>query len=205
LYDNDIQGEKMAVQTQDLIRPLEKLRGFYEYEGRLPSFGEAAKLFGFSSRSSAVYLIDKLIERGFMKKGLKGRLQPTASFYDRLRVLGSVAAGFPLPEEEDLLDTLSLDDFLITKRNATYMLKVKGDSMKDAGILQGDYVIVEKGRSPKVGEVVIAQVDSEWTMKYYQMDKGKVYLEPANPDYSNIYPESELYIGGVVVSVCRRY
>src|ERR1700693_3413162 len=81
-------------------------------------------------------------------------------------VLGSVAAGFPSPAEEELVDTLSLDDLLIQNREATFLLKVSGDSMTGAGILPGDMVIVDKGQTPKSGDIVIAEVDGAWTMKY---------------------------------------
>ena len=82
-----------------------------------------------------------------------------------LPVLGYVIAGFPTPAEEELRDLLSFDEYLITRPNSSFILKVSGDSMINAGILPGDLVIVEKGRNPKTGDIVIAEVDGKWTMK----------------------------------------
>ena len=85
------------------------------------------------------------------------------------------------------------------------MLKVKGDSMIDAGIMEGDMVLVERGKAPKVGQIVIAQVDGDYTMKYYRIKDGKAYLEPANANYRNIYPENDLRVEAIVSAVIRRY
>lgn len=86
------------------------------------------------------------------------------------------------------------------------MLTVSGDSMIDAGIQPGDLVLIEKGRNPKSNDIVIAQVDGEWTLKYYIKDrKDGVRLEPANKKYQTIIPKQSLVIGGVVRAVVRRY
>lgn len=184
---------------------LEQIKIFYKGNDRLPSLGEIAKLFGFSSRSSAVYLTNNLISQGYMKKGMKGKLVTTSIFHNRIKLLGSVAAGFPTDEEEELRDVINLENFLVNNPEATYMLEVKGDSMINAGIVEGDMVLVDKSRTPKEGDIVIAMVDNEWTMKYYKKENGKVYLEPDNPNYPNIYPKAELSIGGVVISSMRKY
>ena len=85
---------------------------------------------------------------------------------NRTRVRGTVEAGFPSPAEEELVDTLSLDELLIQNREASFLLKVTGDSMTGAGIMPGDMVIVDRGRTAKSGDIVIAEVDGQWTMKY---------------------------------------
>jgi SOS regulatory protein LexA len=123
----------------------------------------------------------------------------------RVRMLGSVKAGFPSPAEEELIDTLSLDELLIQNREATFLLKVTGDSMTGAGILPADMVIVDRGQPPKSGDIVIAQVDGEWTMKYLRKRGGSVLLVPANPRYKPIAPKNELKIAGVVTAVVRKY
>ena len=184
---------------------LTKLRAFYREHDRLPSLGEIAELFQYSSRNSAVGLVAKFIEQGYFRKSAKGRLLTTPIFNQRLKVLGSVTAGFPSPEEEELRNTISLDDFLVRDISSTYLLEVKGDSMLNAGIMPGDLVLVEKGKSPKPGDIVIAQVDDEWTLKYFRRKGGKICLEAANPKYTDIYPQQELIISGIVVSSCRKY
>ena len=102
-------------------------------------------------------------------------------------------------------DIMSMDEFLITKPDASFLLKVSGDSMIGEGIMEGDLVIVERGRTPMIGDVVIAEVDGEWTMKYFKKENGKVYLEAANPKYPIIRPRTDLQLGGVVTGVIRKY
>jgi len=120
-------------------------------------------------------------------------------------VLGSVEAGFPGPAEEDLSDMLSLDDFLIDNKEASYMLQVKGDSMIDAGIHEGDLVIVERGGEARSGDIVIAEVDGGWTMKYLRVKNGQQFLEPANRRYPPLYPENDLKVAAIVRAVVRKY
>src|SRR5205085_2661276 len=126
--------------------------------------------------------------------------------FGEVPVLGLVEAGFPTAAEEELTDTMSLDEYLIENKEATYLLEVKGDSMVEAGIQEGDLVIAERiGREPKIGEIVIAEVDGGWTMKYFRKTGGKVWLEPANKNYKAIYPENDLKVAAVVKGVVRKY
>jgi repressor LexA len=122
-----------------------------------------------------------------------------------VKFLGAVEAGWPSPAEEELRDTLSLDDLLVQNREASFLLKVSGDSMSGAGILPGDMVIVDRGQTPKSGDIVIAEVDGAWTMKYLRKRGASVVLVPANPKYRPIRPERELTIAGVVTAVVRKY
>lgn len=183
----------------------EKLISFYESKKRMPSYSEMAKLFGYKSKNAVSKLVDRMIEAGLVAKDSLGKLIPETALLGGVKMLGLVEAGFATPAEESLLDTISLDDFLIKKHDASFMLKVKGDSMYDAGIRDGDMVIVERTTEPKVGEIVIAEIDGGWTMKYLRSKNGKMYLEPANKDFSNIYPEESLNIAAVVKAVIRKY
>ena len=88
----------------------------------------------------------------------------------------------------------------------TFMLEVKGESMIDAHIAEGDMVLVERNENPKIGDIVVALVDGGWTLKYYRKDKnGQVYLQPANEAFSDIYPEYEMQIAAVVRAVIRKF
>jgi len=120
-------------------------------------------------------------------------------------MLGTIEAGFPSPAEEELADTLSLDEMLIQNREASFLLRVTGDSMTGAGILPNDMVIVDRGQTPKSGDIVIAEVDGQWTMKYLRKRGDSVTLVPANPKYGPIKPKDELKIAGVVTAVVRKY
>ena len=191
-------------ERKSLDKHLAKLRQFYDDKKRLPTFREAAKLLGFKSPRAISYWVDTWIKKGFVKREKTGRLSPGAQLMP-IKILGSVQAGFPSPAEEEMPDTISLDDWLIKKKESTFMLKVSGWSMKDAGINPGDFVLLERGRNPKAGDIVVAEVDHEWTMKYFDKRGGRVILRPANKDFKPIIPEEELNIAGVVVSVIRKY
>jgi SOS regulatory protein LexA len=177
---------------------------FYHTKGRMPSFSEIGELTGLQSKNAVSKLVDKLDSLKVVGKDEKGRLIPR-SIASPVRILGSVEAGFPSPAEEELADTLSLDDLLIENPDATFLLKVSGDSMSEAGILPGDMVIVDKGQTPKSGDIVIAEVDGQWTMKYLRKRGESVTLIPANPNYKPIKPKNELKIAGVVTAVVRKY
>ncbi len=123
----------------------------------------------------------------------------------RVKLLGVVEAGWPSPAEEELLDTMSFDEYLAPNKEASYILRVKGDSMIDAGIHPGDMVVVERTNRPRDGEIVIAEVDGEWTMKYFRQQDNRVWLESANAAYPPITPVQELTVAAVVRSVIRKY
>lgn len=183
---------------------LDVLRRFWRANHRMPSYSEMARLFSYRSKNAAFRLAKKLIEEGYVEKDETGRLMPKG---ERLGIplLGYVQAGFPTPAEEELIDTLSLDEYLVDNPDASFMLKVSGDSMIDAGIHEGDIVIVEKGHRAKNGDIVLACVDNEWTLKYYQKRGKEIELVPANDKYPVIRPKQELTLGGVVKSMIRKY
>ncbi len=177
---------------------------FYQKNRRMPNYAEIMTLLDFKSKNAVFKLVNKLATQHFLSKDEKGKLIPH-NLYGELKVLGQVEAGFPSPAEEELTDTMSLDEFLIKNKEATYMLKVSGESMKDAGIMPGDMVLVDRSLTAVPGDIVIAEVDKEWTIKYLRKAGGVVYLEPANKKFSNIYPKEELKISAVVKAVIRKY
>jgi repressor LexA len=181
-----------------------KIKKFFQDTGRMPSYAEIGGLTGLRSKNAVFKFVARLERMKVVEKDSKGRLIPLAVARP-VRILGTVEAGFPSPAEEELVDTLSLDEFLIQNREATFLLKVSGDSMSGAGILPGDMVIVDKGQTAKSGDIVIAQVDGEWTMKFLRKRGETVTLIPANPKYLPIKPKNELKIAGVVTAVVRKY
>lgn len=191
--------------TSKILQRAEQLRRFVQGRRRMPSYTEMLPLFGVRSRNMAFKIVLALERLGYLRKDAAGHLAPTDRLVGTIRVLGAVAAGFPSPAEEALLDTLKLDEFLIARPEATFLLRVEGDSMLDAGIHPGDLVLVERGRRPRNNDIVIAQVDGDWTMKYYQKDADGVRLEPANARYRTIRPKRSLEIAGVVTCVIRKY
>lgn len=117
-------------------------------------------------------------------------------------LLGTITAGWPSPAEEELLDTISFDEWLIEP--STFMVNVQNNAMQDAGIFERDVVIFRRGQKPKSGDIVIVDVEGEWMMRYYQIEEGLPVLYPANGHYTVIKPD-ELTVIGVIRSVIRRY
>ncbi len=188
----------------DLEDKLQKLRAFFQQEKRIPGYTEMLDLFGYRSKNAVFGLLKKLEDLGYVVRN-GHKISLSTKLTGSVRLLGSVQAGFPSPAEEELADTISLDEYLIRRPEATFMLTVSGDSMIEAGIHPGDIVIVEKGGKPAKGDIVVANVDDEWTLKYYMLDRAGVRLDPANPKYRFIRPRHSLVIGGIVKAVIRRY
>ncbi len=182
----------------------ESLLSFYNKESRMPTYTEMMKIFGFKSKNAVSRVVDKMIEAGIVTKDHLGRLVPE-SLLSEIPLLGSVKAGFPADVAEEATDTINLSDYLVPRKANTYVLEVDGDSMIEAHIADGDMVIVEKTNYAKDGDMVIANVDGEFTMKYFRKDGAKVWLEPANKNYKPIYPEQYLLINAVVRAVIRKY
>jgi repressor LexA len=181
-----------------------KIESFYSQNKRMPSYSEMMKLFGFKSKNAVFKVVGKLMEAGLVAKDHIGRLVPSKLFGE-VPMLGLVTAGLPATVEEELADTVNLDDLLVKNKALTYMLEVDGDSMIDAHIEKGDMVIVERANTAKDGEIVIAEVDGEFTMKYFHQEGNKVWLEPANKNYQPIYPEHSFNINAVLKAVIRKY
>lgn len=180
----------------------EKILKFYRANKRMPSISEVMKVCGFSSRSSAFYQLEKLVKEGVIEKDSQGKIVPK-NLHD-LKMIGSIKAGFASPAEDELADTISIGEYLIGHKESSFILRVDGDSMVDAGILDGDMVIFERGRDPRNGDIVVALTEDGYTLKYLKSSNGKVYLKAANPDYPNIHPK-EGQIIGVVTAAFRKY
>lgn len=170
----------------------------------MPSYAEMMKLFDYKSKNAVYRVVEKLVDEGVIQKDAQGRIVPLKLSHE-VPLLGLVEAGFPSAAEEELLDALSIDEYLVKKPGATYLLRVKGDSMKDAGIIEGDLVLVERTEGAKVGDIVVAEIDHQWTMKYLRRKNNRFYLEAANDKYPDMYPEEDLNVVAVVKGVIRRY
>jgi len=187
------------------IRTVENgIAAFFRENRRMPTYSEMLHILGVRSKSVVHFWVKKLFANGLLEKDARGFLRPTRRSL-ALPMVGEVAAGFPSPAEEELRDVISFDEYLITRPGSSFLLTVSGDSMTGAGIMEGDLVIVERGREPRNGDIVIAEVDGEWTIKYFRKEGRNIILEAANPKYKTIRPKSELRLGGVVSAVIRKY
>ena len=181
-----------------------KIAAFFHGNRRMPTYSEMMALLGVRSKSVVHFWVSKLLDKGLLVKDSRGFLRPVRRSLC-LPLIGEVAAGFPSPAEEELRDIISFDEYLITRPESSFLLKVSGDSMTGEGIMEGDMIIVERGRDPHNGDIVVAEVDGEWTVKYFRQEGKTVVLEAANPKYPAIRPKSELRLGGVVTAVIRKY
>lgn len=183
---------------------LETLQDFYARHRILPSFATIGEMTGLRSKSSVAALVARLKLGRFLDTSPGNRLKPGARFFER-PVADSVRAGLPQPANEQSQDVLTLDEFLIERPSKTVLVRVKGDSMIDAGVHEGDMVVVEKRPAANIGEMVIAIVDDDFTLKYLRRDKDGFLLCPANPAYPVIRARGSFEIFGVVVGLVRKY
>ncbi|MDO8497193.1 MAG: LexA family transcriptional regulator [bacterium] len=183
---------------------LNSLKSFYSKYRRLPSYSEMLKLFGFASKKAVFDVIQRLTEEGFLNKNNR-KLSPTSSFF-AIPLYGVVKAGYPILTEENK-QYLTLDEYLIEDPVSSFLLKVSGDSLFDIGIFDGDIVIIERKKEAKPGDIVLAEIDNEWTLKILRRDRKRqvLYLEAANDKYPPFYPKRELKIYGVVKASVRKF
>ncbi len=182
----------------------EKILSFYKSHKRMPSYKEIMDLVGYKSKNAVYKLVNKLVAEGVVEKDSSGKLIP-AFIFGEIPVLGLIEAGIPSVADSDMLDSISIDNYLIEDKEKTFLLEVKGDSMIDAHIEEGDFVIAERTNIARPGDIVVAEVDKEWTLKYYRTEGRMSWLEPANKNYEPIYPAESLRIAAVVKGVIRKY
>ena len=183
---------------------VDSIRGFYLARKRMPSYSEMLGLFSLKSKNAVAKRVAALVREGFLEKDPTGRILPGKRGRG-VRMLGAVAAGFPSPAEEELRDVMSIDEYLIANPQATYLLKVDGESMIDAGLHPGDLILVQRGLTPRPGDIVVARIDNEWTLKFFEKKGGRVFLKAANAKYPAIVPRQELVVAGVVIGCIRKY
>ncbi|MDA1060773.1 MAG: transcriptional repressor LexA, partial [bacterium] len=182
--------------------------------GKSPTLREMREHFQVSSDNSVLKHLKALQDKGFIQKDdtprgikllsqIKEKLQAVNSI--KLPVLGYIPAGGPVVSEEYINSWMDVGQDLAKNAEDFFILEVTGRSMIDAGIFEGDLVVVNSKVEPSNGDIVVALVDSENTLKRFIKKDGKVYLKAENKDYQDIYPENELSVQGVVVSLIRQY
>lgn len=185
---------------------LAQLRDYYQTYGVLPSHASIAQLLGLRAKSAVTSLARRLKAEHFLDTAPDGRrLIPGERFFER-PLADSVRAGFPDPASQMQPEMQSIDRQLIRTPSRTLLLKVKGDSMIDAGLLEGDMLVVERGAPARAGDIVVAIVDNEFTVKYLELDEhGQFYLRPGNKAYPPIRPKDGLEVFGKVTGTYRSY
>jgi repressor LexA len=190
---------------------LDYLNEFIQRHGYAPSLEEIGRKFSLSSLATVHKHLTNLQEKGFIKRAWNRsrsvELVPTraAGRAVELPMLGYVAAGMPI-EAIASSETISVPEDLVGRRD-TYVLRVRGNSMIDEQIRDGDFVIVEDRKTAENGEMVIALLDGrDATLKKFYREHENIRLQPANPTMSPIIvPADDVQVQGVVVGVMRRY
>ncbi|WP_231623592.1 LexA family protein [Nitrosospira briensis] len=197
----------LAMQQLDISSYLGKLQDYYVRERIIPSTTQLSVLWNGKARSWTHRIVQRLKEEGFLENGPGGRLRPGPRFFERA-VGHTVRAGLPQEAPDVQPELLRIDDYLIEKPSQTILFPVKGDSMIDLGILEGDMVVIERSNSASLGQVVLAIVDNEFTLKVLARDKEGYYLEARNDrrskEYLPIRPEQKLEIYGFYVGLFRK-
>ena len=190
---------------------LDYLNDFIQQHGYAPSLEEIGRRFGLSSLATVHKHLTNLQEKGFIKRSWN-RSRSVELIPARLGtrsvevpLLGYVAAGAPI-EAIAGAETINVPEDLVGKRD-TYVLRVKGDSMIDEQIRDGDYVIVEDRKTAENGEMVIALVGgADVTLKKFYREQGRIRLQPANPAMQPmLFDPEQIQVQGVVIGVMRRY
>jgi repressor LexA len=190
---------------------LDYVESFVENNGYSPSFEEIASFFGYSSLATVHEHLSNLERKGYLRKNYnKSRSLEVVPAEGTLAVdlplLGAVAAGLPIEAIEEQ-ETVSVPHDMLRSGN-NYVLRVRGDSMVDEQIRDGDYIVVNSRQTAENGEMIVALVhgDSATVKKFYRERGGKIRLQPANEAMAPMYfDESEVTIQGVVVAVIRKY
>ncbi len=173
-------------------------------KGYPPSIREICAALNFKSTSSVHQYIARLAEKGYIDKGdLKTRAikivgeEPTIS----IPIVGKVAAGEPILAQENIEDYFSIGESFFSQsdlKNETFVLKVQGESMINAGINNGDYIIVSKENTARNGQIVVAMIDGNATVKTFYKEKNHVRLQPENDSMEPIIVKDVQIVGKVV-------
>ncbi len=194
------------------------IEDFQRENGKSPTFKEIQLHFEFGSLNSVFKHIKALEKKGVIRKSNEAR---GIELLDRIKdelfseeqaqrtvpLLGEIPAGSATLEEENVIDRISISDYLINNFDETFLLKVKGDSIDKTGVFEGDIVIVDQKKTPKNGDIVAALVDNESTLKVFHKDSnGLPHFMPnsTNPTHEEVIG-NEAYIQGVVVGSFRKY
>ena len=171
-----------------------------------PSIREIAEHFGLASTATVRDHLKAISKKGYIKlsDGKSRAIELIRDAFCQVPVLGRVQAGMPVYAVEDLMGYLNLDKFIFPEPDV-FALRVRGDSMVDAGIMPDDFVVIKRQDFAQVGETVVALIGEEATVKKLTKIQGKYFLQPANSKYQPIAVTEKTSIVGKVVHVVREY
>jgi len=200
--------------TTRQVSILDFIKTSTESQGYAPSMREIGEAAGLNSPASVKYQLDILEEKGFIRRDAdRGRamevvlpdsMSGESAHTDKtlfIPLVGSIAAGVPITADQQIEETLPLPESLVGKGDL-FMLKVKGESMINAAICDGDYVVIRQQKDANNGEIVAAMIDGEATVKTFSRKGGHVWLLPANDDFAPIDGD-HCEVLGIVTAVLR--
>jgi repressor LexA len=183
---------------------LVRLQDYYARWRSVPAYDRLCQLWGLASRSAAGKVLERLRQQEYLERTPEGAWIPTRRFFERFMARQAVQAGEPSTDMDAGMTSILLDDLLVDTPSRTLLITVQGDSMSGANILEGDTVVVERKESAQPGEIVVAVVDGELTVKRLGRDGQGWLLHPENPSFSDIRPEGTLELVGIVTGLARR-
>ena len=200
--------------TTRQVSILDFIKTSSESQGYAPSMREIGEAAGLNSPASVKYQLDILEEKGFIRRDAdRGRAMEVVlpdsmtgqgAHTDKTRfipLVGSIAAGVPITADQQVEETFPLPESLVGKGDL-FMLKVKGESMIDAAICDGDYVVIRQQKDANNGDIVAAMIDGEATVKTFSRKGGHIWLLPANDDFAPIDGDG-CEVLGIVTAVLR--
>jgi len=202
----------MSALNLTLDKHLARLRVYWRKHRTFPVIAELTTVLGMASTNGVHKTLGRLVEEGMLDR-VGTRYAPTDAFF-ALPLVGPARAGLPQPAEAcQAPEALSVESFLVDRPDQTVYCRIKGDSMRDAGLLDGDMAVVDRSTTAKADDMVVAVVDGEITVKWLRAGgKAQVagsppswILAPDNPAYAVIRPKGSLEILGVVTGSFRRF
>ncbi len=169
----------------------------------LPSFEQIKNDLNFKSKNSVKQYMEVLKDKKLILS-FNNNLYINKDIFGAKLVASYVKAGFAAVMEDKIEKRISMDEILEINSPSTFVFKVSGDSMTDAGILDGDYVVIKKTPEARINDIVLAVIDNEFTLKTYKKDSKGYYLKPENKAYPILRPKFSLSIFGVAIGITRR-
>ena len=211
MYKCTVNSLPMRPQGENRLKCLEAIKAFNARHGRTPSFEELRGVMKFRSRGAVQYYVQALIEDGWLEANPSGRIKLTGITSTKIPFIGVVHAGktvgFPNPSEEETSETMTLEELLTVDLDSAKLFRVRGDSMIDAGIFQDDVLLVECSDKWNSGDIVIAEIDGEETVKYIFKDgkNGKPFLRAANDNVPDMHPSEYMKVKATVRACIKHY
>ena len=194
----------------DSTAHLHTLQNYYHKHGNFPSLSALPYIFE-TTTADAGQIVLQLRKEQQIGLSIDGSLIPGKNFFANVHVTAplsseSIPAGLPASISNNTMNTLNIHTYLVNSPGRTIVIPIAGDSMKDAGIEDGDLGIIELNNCPNVGDIVAAEIDGNFTLKRLAIDSnGNHFLQPENANYQDLKPRESLKIHGTLVGLARKY